>query len=106
MANTKNTHYYPARFDIGLQTYKSDNIIDFQRIRYPLDDYNVDRPKRPAKKSGFISVRVPDVIKEHMQAIADAQDRPLSWLVCKVLQHYHEHGLMDEIVSTRHGDSR
>ena len=98
MAKTNRTHHYPSHLGRSLEAYASDNIIDFQGVCCPLEDYTFDRPRRPEKKSSFISVRVPDAVKEHMQAIADAQDRPLSWLVCKVLQHCHDHGIVDEIV--------
>ena len=78
--------------------YKSKKIFDCGGVRCPTDEYRVDRLAHPEKKTSLISVRVPSSIKEHMQAIADVHDRPLSWVMCKVLQHYKDHGLLEDII--------
>ncbi|MCG8434139.1 MAG: hypothetical protein MJA83_08925 [Gammaproteobacteria bacterium] len=40
------------------------------------------------KKTEFLSIRVSQPVKRKLQKLADDQDRPLSWVVNKILEKY------------------
>lgn len=46
-------------------------------------------PRRPVKKKDeFISVRVESAVKDKLLKIAEKNDRPMSWIVNRILVDY------------------
>lgn len=99
MDKKNSTHNYRPHSPSGLQHPKPGVVISLYDLRQNRDNYEFQQLKRkpPEKKSDLISVRVPSTLKDHLQAMADTQQRSLSWLTWKILQHYYDHGLMEEI---------
>lgn len=91
-------YIYPSPDLPSLRLVRSGNVVDFHGIHCPEAEYKIQKTKRPEKKTEFIAVRVPDSVKQQLQAIADQHDRPLSWLVCRMLQHCLERNMFHEIV--------
>ena len=52
------------------------------------DNVYIMRKKKTEKKDELISVRVSNTLRNKLEAIAEENDRPLSWVVNKILEKY------------------
>lgn len=46
------------------------------------------RKKENSKKSEFLSVRVSKEVKDHLEDIAEENERSVSWVVSKILEKF------------------
>lgn len=44
--------------------------------------------KTDQKKTEFISLRISKSVKAKLEAIAEEHERPLSWVVCKIIEKH------------------
>jgi predicted transcriptional regulator len=52
------------------------------------DNVYIMSKKKTEKKDELISVRVSNTLRNKLEAIAEENDRPLSWVVNKILEKY------------------